>query len=178
MGSCQLQPDARLSMWARASAILFLCVFATPVARGQACRSSDLQSCKSCPALEKTLDLSKPDAGEYYRGAFWNGLFAAYRLNCIIVGENLLKRGANPNLGGASGSFLATLVQKWPHNDIKINRKWTDLILKYPIDANWKSPWADESANEIVSNQEVMVDYPELWRLLSQPRQSRSGGRQ
>jgi len=164
-------------MRAQASAILIFWILAPAGARGQTCRLSDLQSCKTCPALEKVLDVSKPDAGQYYRGAFWNGLFSAYRLNCMSIGETLLKRGANPNLGGASGSFLATLVQKWPHNNVEINRKWTDLILKYPIDANWKNPWTDESAKEVVSNQEVTLDYPELWRLLSQPRQAKSGGK-
>ena len=131
------------------------------------CASSDLQSCTSCPALEKVLDLAKPDAGEYYRGAFWNGLFAAYRLDCAALGQKLLERGANPNLGGASGSFLATLVQAWPHKDEKVNQKWVKLVCGKSVDSDWKNPWTDESAREIVSNQEVTVDYPQLWRELS-----------
>ena len=163
-------------MHKRTVLLLILATLFPPCVRGQVCRLSDLQSCASCPALGKVLNFSKPDAGEYYRGAFWNGLFAAYRLNCLSLGEDLLKHGANPNLGGASGSFLATLVQAWPHHDVKINRKWVDLILKYPVDAKWRNPWTDESAEEIISNQEVAVDYPDLWRQLSSRQGSKQGG--
>jgi hypothetical protein len=134
---------------------------------GRTCTSSDLQSCSSCPALAKVLVFTTPDAGEYYRGAFWNGLFAAYRLNCLALGHKLLEHGANPNLGGASGSFLATLVQSWPHKDEKINRKWAELICNKSVEPDWRNPWTGESAREIISNQEVNVDYPQLWEELS-----------
>jgi hypothetical protein len=134
---------------------------------GQTCILSDLQSCASCPAPAKVLDNSRPDAGEYYRGAYWNGLFAAYRLNCVSLGEELLKHGANPNLGGASGSFPATLVQAWPHHDVGINRKWVDLVLKYRLDMKWRNPWTGRSAAEIIADHEVAIDYPDLLRELS-----------
>lgn len=139
----------------------------------RSCSLSDLQSCTSCPGLKSVLDLSKPDFGEYYRGAYWNGLFAAYRLNCLSIGKDLLAHGANPNLGGASGSFLATLVQAWPHHDIQVNKKWTELVLKYRIDPTWKNPWTNESAQEVVANQEVTLDYKGLWDQLTSARRSK-----
>lgn len=161
---------ATLEAKAQFASFFFLCTFlfftSGPLYAGT-CVLSDLQSCSSCPTLEKVLDLAKPDAGEYYRGAFWNGLFAAYRLDCFALGQKLLEHGANPNLGGASGSFLATLVQAWPHKEEKVNRKWATLVCKKSVDPDWKNPWTNESAREIVSNQEVSVEYPELWRELS-----------
>lgn len=140
---------------------------APTLAAEASCAIGDLQSCSSCPQLGKVIDLARPDSGEYYRGAYWNGLFAAYRLNCLDIGKRLLERKANPNLGGASGSFLATLVQPWPHNKESINREWVNLTKNYSVDPNWKNPWTGESAIEIIAKGEVAVSYPDLWSELT-----------
>ena len=128
------------------------------------CDLHDLQRCNSCVALSNTVDLNSPDDGEYYRGAFWNGLYSAYRLNCQAVGESLLNHHANPNLGGSSGSFIASLVSSWPHSDVTINAEWVKLVSRYSVDPEWKNPYSGESAVEIIKNGEVPLDYPELWK--------------
>jgi hypothetical protein len=149
--------------------LFFALLLSTAAERAYAhpCSLSDLQSCSSCPAVSKVLDLKNPDSGEFYRGAFWNGLFAAYRLNCLELAQDLLKHGANPNLGGVSGSFLATIVQAWPHNSEAINAKWAKLVCGFRVDANWKNPWTLENAREIVQKQEIKIAYPGLWNKLS-----------
>jgi hypothetical protein len=131
------------------------------------CDIHDLQRCKSCTALSNTIDLKNPDAGEYYRGAYWNGLYTAFVLNCQDVGKQLLENHANPNLGGSSGSFPASLVSAWPHNAMKINKQWADMLLTYPVDLSWKNPYSDESATEIIKNEEMPVDYPDIWKELN-----------
>jgi hypothetical protein len=141
------------------------CGFARP------CLLSDLQSCKDCPSVREVLDLQHPDFGEYYRGAYWNGLYAAFRLDCRDVGRELLQHGANPNLGGKFGSFLVTVVGDWPHHNSEVNRAWVDLILHYKVDPDWGVPWADGSARQIVARDQAAVAYPALWRLLLEARQ-------
>jgi hypothetical protein len=130
------------------------------------CDSSDLQRCDSCIALKNTINLEKPDEGEYYRGAYWNGLYAAYKLNCLQVAKDLLDHHANPNLGGSSGSFLASIVSAWPHDDLEINKQWAEMLIDYPIDIYWKNPYTGQSAKEIISNELITVDYPEILNML------------
>lgn len=150
------------------STMFFIFGFAVSAsASNSVCTIGDLQSCSSCPQLNKVIDLSRPDDGEYFRGAYWNGLFAAYRLNCIEIGKKLLDHNANPNLGGALGSFLVTLSQTWPHNNIVVNQKWVDLTRNYPIDPSWKNPWTNESAIQIIAHGEMSVSYPDIWNELS-----------
>ena len=132
------------------------------------CEIEDLQKCSSCEGLERTIDLDQPDRGEYYRGAYWNGLFSAYKLNCIDVAKKLLDHHANPNLGGTYGSFLVTISRAWPHNKETINKKWADLLNGYSLDANWQNPYTGESAKEILSNEAISVDYPDIWKMLTE----------
>ena len=131
------------------------------------CDLLDLQRCASCTALANTINAKTPDQGEYYRGAYWNGLYAAYKLNCQDVGKTLLDNGANPNLGGTSGSFLASLVSAWPHNNEKINQQWAGLVSGYKIDSHWKNPYTDLSAQEVIRDEYITVDYPSIWKMLT-----------
>lgn len=130
------------------------------------CDLHDLQRCTSCGGLSKTVDLAEPDQGEYYRGAYWNGLYAAFRLNCPAVGKKLLENHANPNLGGVGGSFLASLLSSWPHNNETINKQWVDILRHYPLNVDWKNPYTKQSAREMVANKTISVAYPEIWRAL------------
>lgn len=102
------------------------CVSATVVEAK--CDFRDLQRCNSCDELQTIIDPKNPDDGEYYRGAYWNGLYAAYRLNCQAAAKTLLDNKANPNLGGASGSLLYSVASSWPHKDEKINKQWANLL--------------------------------------------------
>ncbi|WP_224039749.1 hypothetical protein [Paraburkholderia unamae] len=155
--------NRKIRLWI--AGLLVAC--ATPgMAFAQICQLGDLQSCRSCRDLESVLDFMHPDRGEYYRGAYWNGLYAAFRLNCQDIGNHLLKVGANPNLGGTSGSFLASVVNAWPHNNGKINKDWVEMIKNYSIDPNWISPFSGESAAKLISSGEVEIDYPQLWKEL------------
>ena len=130
------------------------------------CDIKDLQKCSSCDGLEKAIEWNNPDYGEYYRGVYWNGLFGSYRLNCIDIGKKLLEHHANPNLGGTFGSFIITLSRAWPHNKKNINKKWAELILGYSPDANWKIPFTNESTKEVLVNEEISIDYPDINKML------------
>ena len=127
------------------------------------CDLKDLQRCNSCGALERAVNLKQPDIGEYYRGAYWNGLYAAYRLNCQKVAIKLLDNNANPNLGGSSGSMLVSISGAWPHNNKEINKQWMDMLFKYKVDATWKSSITNMTAKEIVEQELEIIDYPDIW---------------
>lgn len=127
------------------------------------CELWDLQRCTSCDELTKTVVLKQPDQGEYYRGAYWNGLYAAYILNCQTVGKKLLDNHANPNLGGSFGSLLVSLANAWPHKNHSINKQWADILIKYSVDVDWKNPFTGMSARSIVEQEMISVDYPDIW---------------
>jgi hypothetical protein len=57
----------------------------------RACRMDDLQSCKSCSSLKASISSEGLSDGEYYRGALWNPLYAAFVNNCISIGKQLLE---------------------------------------------------------------------------------------
>ena len=94
------------------------------------CSTSDFQACSSCDGLSCAIDLEQPNAGDYYRGAYWNGLFKAYVLNCPDIGQILLDHGASPVTGGYYSLLIYNVTTKWPHDDETINSKWVDLLLK------------------------------------------------
>ncbi len=136
-------------------------------AQGGSCSTSDFQSCKSCEQLEAAVDLKQPTAGDYYRGAEWNGLFSAYVLNCPIIAARLIRAGANPSSGGSSGSMILTVASKWPHNNKKINDVWAALLLA--AGANMDSPlkWRENKSTKDVLAEESWYkpDYFDLFVL-------------
>lgn len=144
--------------------ILFLALFSTVVRGSNDCTISYFQGCRTCADLRRITAKSKPNVGDYYRGAQWNGLYAAYVLDCMDVAKDLLKRGANPNWGGSQGSMALSISDKWPHNNEEVNRVWAALLLDYGANARKKVPDQDETPEQI-ANQEVFApDYPELFR--------------
>ena len=135
-------------------------------AQTRECSVSDFQSCKSCAALAAAVDYKKPNSGDFYRGAEWNGLFASYVLNCPIVGAKLIRAGANPSLGGQSGSMILSVSSAWPHKDKKANEAWAALI--FAAGANLKQPLKYEgrkTSAEIAREQSFKPTYPELFML-------------
>lgn len=148
--------------------LLFLVAAQAALAQDRSCSASDFQACKSCAQLEAAIDLKNPTAGDYYRGAEWNGLFSAYVLNCPIVAARLIRAGANPASGGSSGSMILTVASKWPHNDKKINDAWAALLLT--AGANMDSPLkgrANQSTKAVLAEETwYKPDYFDLFVLL------------
>lgn len=151
--------------------VLFALAAATssePVrAQTRTCSASDFQSCSSCLQLEPAIDLKQPNAGEYYRGAEWNGLFAAYVLNCPLVAARLLRAGANPSSGGTSGSMIFTVSSKWPHNNKKTNEAWAALLFAAGASINQRLNWREgkSTADLLAIEQSFSPDYFELFAL-------------
>ena len=129
------------------------------------CYTGDLQACKSCDALGKAVAKAKPNDGEYYRGAQWNGLYAAYVHDCTAIAEDLLKRAANPNWGGSSGSMIISVSNKWPHNDKTVNQKWASLLLKYGASSKKLIPNENKAPDELLKEYEGIPNYPDIWAL-------------
>ena len=96
----------------------------------RSCSITDFQSCSSCVELSEAIDITQPNAGEYYRGAYWNGLLMAYVRDCPNIGQLLLDNGASPVTGGNEGLLIYAVTNKWPHDDEVINSKWVNLLLK------------------------------------------------
>lgn len=136
-------------------------------AQSRACSPSDFQSCKSCAQLEAAIDLKNPNAGDYYRGAEWNGLYAAYVLNCQVIAAKLIKVGANPSSGGTSGSMIMTVAGKWPHNNKKINKAWASLLLASGADIDSPLNWRDrKSTREVLAEESwYKPEYNDLFSL-------------
>ena len=134
------------------------------------CSISDFQSCKTCAQLEAAVDLKQPTAGDYYRGAEWNGLFSAYRLNCPIIAAKLIKAGASPSSGGSSGSMILTVASKWPHDDKKINDAWAALLLSAGANMNAPLKWREgRSTKEVLAEESwYKPDYFDLYILFDQ----------
>lgn len=109
--------------------VIFFSMSGVAIAQENRCSSDNFQGCSSCQALEAAVDYKDPNKGDYYRGALWNGLFAAYRLNCPLVGYRLIDSGATVVNGGLYGSMILTVSSKWPHEDKKINESWAAMLL-------------------------------------------------
>lgn len=133
-------------------------------AETRTCSPIDFQSCKSCDQLASAVSLKEPDSGEYYRGAEWNGLYAAYVLNCPIVAAKLLEAGANPASGGTWGSLIMTVAGKWPHNSKQVNEAWAALLLSAGADMDTSLNWRDHKNTKEVLAEELSYrpDYPDL----------------
>lgn len=132
--------------------------FSAALAEGAArrCSAEDFQACRSCPQLSAAIDLKSPMVGDYYRGAEWNGLFAAYVLNCPMVGARLIRAGADPAIGGANGSMILTVASKWPHNNRQINEAWAAMLLA--AGASMATPLPSQSGK---STSQMLLD--EAW---------------
>ena len=132
------------------------------------CSVDDLQACKSCKSLSRVLSKADPDYGEYLHGAEWNGLYAAYVHDCQALAEDLLKRGANPNRGGALGSMIISVIGKWPHNNKKVNQRWTALLLKNGASIRKKVPHEDKTPQEVMKAYGETPEYADLWSQFQQ----------
>ena len=132
-----------------------------------ACSKSDFQSCKTCAQLEAAIDYDNPNAGDYYRGALWNGLYSAYLRNCPIIGAKLIKAGANPASGGSFGSMIVTVSQKWPHDDKKINESWASILLasEATLDTKIREVGRKDTRDIVTEFQVAKPDYFDLYIL-------------
>lgn len=129
------------------------------------CDKNNFDKCKTCDQLQKAIDIKDPDFGDYYRGALWNGLYAAYVRNCPVVAEKLLSSGATPSLGGYLGSMGGVITQKWPHNDESINLAWADLLIKHGFGiSNYSGDY--KSATEVWANDVSRIEYKSVWNKL------------
>ncbi len=151
--------------------IWFILLFfgTTPYAFAESgsCSALDFQACKSCGQLEAAVDYKQPSAGDYYRGAEWNGIFAAYVLNCPVIAAKLIKAGANPSSGGSSGSMILTVASKWPHDNKKINEAWAALLFTAGANMGTKLAWRDGRNTKEVLTEESWYkpDYFDLFVL-------------
>ena len=144
--------------------VLLLLLISRAAVALEKCSSDNFQKCKSCKDLAAAVTRVGPNEGEYFHAAEWNGLYAAYVHNCLEVAEALLKRGADPNSGGALGSMILTVVDKWPHNNRQVNEKWVALLLKYRADPQKKVGPEDASPISLLARFDSKPDYPDLWK--------------
>lgn len=139
--------------------------------RAMACSTDDLQSCKTCPEIAAAVQGKDPNAGDYYRGAFWNPLFAAYVHNCQPLARTLLAAGANPSFGGQQSSMALTIANRWPHDNEAVNKQWAAMLAKSGASVDVKLPYTDTTARAIVAGGDASIDYPVIWKsfLVAQP---------
>lgn len=126
------------------------------------CDSNNFDQCKTCEQLDKAVVLSEPDKGDYYRGAFWNGLYASYVLNCQGVAKKLLDSGATPSLGGSNYALPVVVSRKWPHENKSINEEWKNLLLKYNVKLDL-IPDGEKSPFEVFFNNPSRIEYMDIW---------------
>lgn len=132
-------------------------------------------------SVKGAVNYSNANAGEYFRGAEWNGLYSAYRLNCLDVGRSLLSAGANPAQGGSLGSMILTVSNAWPHNNAQVNRRWASILIEAGarMDSAINSP-VGRDANSIrkAISDSSQVDYPYILDMfmLSSPANEKLAG--
>ena len=126
------------------SFILLFSLMTITTSANARCSITDFQQCLSCDELSEAIDINQPNAGDYYRGAYWNGLYMAYVRNCPNIGQLLLDHGASPVTGGYEGLMILEVSGSWPHNDQAINSKWVDLLLKYGATMNTPTLFGDQ----------------------------------
>ncbi|WP_144022191.1 hypothetical protein [Caballeronia sordidicola] len=124
----------------------------------------DLQACQSCPDVAAATKSQDPNGGEYYRGALWNPLFAAYIHNCQPLARQLLSAGANPSIGGQQASMVLSVANRWPHDKIEINQQWAKLLASNSASVDAMLPYTDSTARNLVATGESTVDYPYIWQ--------------
>ncbi len=131
------------------------------------CSAQDFQGCKTCDELENAIDYRQPDAGDYYRGAQWNGLFASYVNNCPLIAGRLIHEGANPASGGPQGSMILAVASKWPHDDEEINTVFAAILLASGIDEKTKvdAPQNYSTKKTLKKNSWIEVDYDSILNL-------------
>ncbi|MGE4233499.1 MAG: hypothetical protein AB7F43_09240 [Bacteriovoracia bacterium] len=133
------------------------------VLRGH-CSAEYFQGCKSCKQIRQIVEKGAPNDGEYYRGAQWNGLYTAYVHNCLDLAKLILDRGGNPNWGGSQGSMLLSVADRWPHNNVALNKKWADLLIQYGASAKKKIPEMNKTSVQLAKDWGFNPDYPEIWK--------------
>ena len=150
------------------TALTVLLFALSPCAEAQdsSCAPSDFQACKTCDELESAVDLKRPNLGDYYRGAQWNGLFAAYKLNCPIVGVALIAAGANPASGGLFGSMIISVSGNWPHDDKKVNEAWAAMLLLAGVVTDTRiSERQNNSTKDLLLESGITLEYPDIYEL-------------
>lgn len=157
--------NLRTNIIAAAVALGFLSVSAPALT----CSTDALQSCKTCPEIAAAVRGKDPNAGDYYRGALWNPLFAAYVHNCQPLGRTLLEAGANPSFGGEQSSMILTVSNRWPHNNETVNKQWAAMLAKSGASVDARLPYTETTARAIVAGGNASVDYPAIWKGLLAP---------
>lgn len=135
-------------------------------AQDRSCAASDFQACKTCDQLESAVDLEQPNLGDYYRGAQWNGLFAAYRPNCPIIGVALIAAGTNPASGGLFGSMIISVSGNWPHDDKKVNEAWAAMLLLTGAVTDTRiGERQNKTTSDLLSESGITLENPDIYEL-------------
>lgn len=128
------------------------------------CSGNDWQACRTCPEIEKAIDWTQPDAGDYYRGAYWNALYVSYISNCQATGKKLIAAGANPNLGGSYGSMVITVSIRDSKKKIQTNRQWIDILKGADVDAKIAHAGGTSAREKYIENIAIAdFVHPEIW---------------
>ncbi len=151
-----------MNTYSIAGLALLLVSLSAPAA-DRVCSTADFQACKTCSQLEAAVDYQNPSAGDYYRGADWNGLYAAYVANCPLIATKLIRAGADPSSGGLMGSMIMSVADKWPHDDVSINETWAALLLLAGASVDAPLDRMDGTTKEVLARESWYVpDYPNL----------------
>ena len=121
---------------------------------------------QDCSELEAAVDYEVPSAGDYYRGADWNGLYASYVANCPLIAAKLIKAGADPSSGGLMGSMIMSVSAKWPHDDESINQTWAALLLAAGASIDIPLNRMDGTTKDLLARESwYEPDYPQFLAL-------------
>ncbi|MFC7737512.1 TonB family protein [Roseomonas sp. GCM10028921] len=121
-------------------------------ARPAACDLSGApDACGSCPSLAASLPLVSADrlsSGPMIDDVLWTPLYVAQRLNCLDVGLTLLRRGADPNLGGRDSALIVEVARSAGTDgpgQTRIARRsramdWLHRLGRYALDVDARLP--------------------------------------
>lgn len=113
-------------------------------------------SCSSLMAAVASLPSERLSSGPVVEGVWWTPIFVAQRLHCLDAGVALLRRGADPNIGGRAGALAvevamtaagepgpAAVVRRqramdWLH---RLGRHAFDLDARLPTGSSARTVW-------------------------------------
>ena len=132
------------------------------------------EACSSCPGLVAALPsipAEKLSSGPVTDGVLWTPLYVAQRLHCLDAGMTLLRRGADPYVGGRDGALVVEVARSaaadassQPRNVRRARAMdWLHRLGRFPLDVDGQLPGGSSNRTIWTSASVVDPDARDIW---------------
>ncbi|PZR07823.1 MAG: hypothetical protein DI532_23020 [Azospirillum brasilense] len=132
------------------------------------------EACSSCAGLAAALPSIPADrlsTGPTTDSVLWTPLYVAQRLHCLDVGMTLLRRGADPNVGGRGGALVVEVARSASPDAPGASRAarrsramdWLHRLGRFALDVDGRLP--DGSSNRVawIAAEVADPDARDIW---------------